>query len=59
MSGWVNEKEEEIEEVLNDAEITMQIRKLKKGKVAGKDGIENEAWIFGGVCIKGKAKRND
>ena len=40
------ERTEEEEEDIQDSEFSMQIRKLKKGKAVGENGIENEAWIY-------------
>lgn len=34
----------------------MAIRKLKKKKAAGPDGIGNEAWIYGMEKLRGKMK---
>lgn len=33
-------------------EVKRAIRKLKKGKAAGEDGIQNEAWLWGGQGVK-------
>lgn len=48
--GWRRENGEEEfgdhEEELNDEEIEKQIRKMKKKKAAGADGIAGEAWIY-------------
>lgn len=38
------EKKEEKEENITKEEIVRQLKKLKKGKAPGEDGIENEAW---------------
>lgn len=39
-----------------EEEIKKQIRKLKRKKAAGKDGIRNKAWIFSDSQIRGKLK---
>lgn len=36
---------DEISELI-DEELTTQRKKLKTGKAAGEDGIENEAWKY-------------
>ena len=48
VGDWNREedKDEEKEEDLTDEEITKQIRKLKRKKATGEDGIPNEAWVF-------------
>lgn len=38
------EKKEEEEENITKEKIVRQLKKLKRGKVPGEDGIENEAW---------------
>lgn len=38
------EKKERTQEITRD-DLIKQLRKLKRRKVPGKDGIENEAWI--------------
>lgn len=38
-------------EELSKEEIYKAIKKLKKGKAAGADGIPNEAWKFGGTAV--------
>lgn len=47
-------KREEDGEELYEEEIEEQIKKLKKSKAAGSDGIANEAWIYsqGGIRTK-------
>lgn len=35
-------------------EIRKEIRRLKRGKAAGEDGIRNEAWLAGGEKIEKK-----
>ncbi|EFN73348.1 hypothetical protein EAG_02315, partial [Camponotus floridanus] len=37
-------------------EIEVTIRKLKKKKAVGPDGIGNEAWIYGIEKLRGKMK---
>lgn len=46
--GWIREEidEETNDRKIEDKQIMKQIRKLKKGKATGEDGIPNEAWIF-------------
>lgn len=41
-------EEREGEEELGLVEVERAIRKLKKGKAAGEDGIQNKAWLWGG-----------
>lgn len=40
--------EMEEEEEISKEEIDMVIRKMKEGKAAGRDGIANEVWKYGG-----------
>lgn len=40
----VDEEDEEAEQQQMKDELMVQLKKLKKGKVPGEDGIENEAW---------------
>lgn len=65
------ERKEEVEAVRNEKgkerctqgceiteeEVWKQIKKLKKGKAAGEDEIENEAWIHGGGIIVSRLTR--
>lgn len=44
------------EEELNDEEIEKQIRKMKRKKAAGADGIAGEAWIYSREKIRTKLK---
>lgn len=44
------------ESELEDEEIEKEIRKLKRNKAAGKDGIGNEAWLFSDGQIRAKLK---
>lgn len=44
------------ERELNDEEIEKKIRKLKRNKAAGKDGIGNEAWVYSDGQIKAMLK---
>ena len=37
---------EEEEEELGDEEIEEQMKKLKKGKAGGSDGLSNEVWFY-------------
>ncbi|XP_070521639.1 arginine and glutamate-rich protein 1-like [Cardiocondyla obscurior] len=48
------EKEEDVEEDIHREEFEKVIRKLKKGKAAGSDKIENEIWKWGGRDVKKK-----
>lgn len=41
----------EEEEEISKEEIDMVIRKMKKGKAAGRNGIANEVWKYGGKEI--------
>lgn len=41
-------EEREGEEELGLEEVERAIKKLKKGKAVGEDGIQNEAWLWGG-----------
>ncbi|XP_025271364.1 golgin subfamily A member 6-like protein 22 [Camponotus floridanus] len=45
-----------ITEEITEEEIEVTIRKLKKKKAVGPDGIGNEAWIYGIEKIRGKMK---
>ena len=45
------------EEGINQEEVNMEIKRLKKGKAAGLDGIRNEAWKEGGEKISIKVGR--
>lgn len=42
---------------ITEEEVWKQIKKLKKGKTAGEDGIENKAWIYGGGIIVSRLTR--
>lgn len=48
--------EDDQEEELNDEEIEKQIRKMKRKKAAGADGIKGEAWIYSREKIRTKLK---
>lgn len=48
--------ESDQEEELNDKEIEKQIRKMKRKKAAGADGIAGEAWIYNREKIRTKLK---
>ncbi|XP_076248106.1 uncharacterized protein LOC143187781 [Calliopsis andreniformis] len=43
--GEDTQEEEEIEDITKE-DLIKQLRKLKKAKAPGEDGIENEAWIY-------------
>lgn len=45
----INEQWEE--GVITEEEVEKQIKKLKKGKAAGEDKLENKVWIYGGKKI--------
>lgn len=45
-----------ITEEITGEEIEVAIRKLKKKKAAGPDGIGNETWIYGMKKLRGKMK---
>ncbi|XP_025262551.1 golgin subfamily A member 6-like protein 22 [Camponotus floridanus] len=45
-----------ITEEITEEEIEVTIRKLKKKKAVGPDGIGNEAWIYGIEKLRGKMK---
>lgn len=44
--------EEDCEEEVEDREIHKAMKRMKKGKAAGVDGIPMEAWLYGGSTIK-------
>lgn len=45
------------EEGITEGEVRYQIKKLKKGKAAGDDGLHNEVWLFGdGKIVSGITK---
>jgi len=51
------ERSEEEKEEITKEELVKQLRKLKKGKAPGENGIENEAWrlmpgVIGEVFLK-------
>jgi len=43
---------EEGEEEIKFEEVDRAIRKLKKGKTAGEDGIQNEVWLWRGEGLR-------
>lgn len=44
--------EEEKEEELKEEEVRKAIKKLRKEKATGEDGIKNEVWLWGGEGLK-------
>lgn len=42
---------------LRDCEIKKAIKKAKKKKAGGIDGITNEAWLYGGRCDRKKIRK--
>ena len=46
MDNWERIIREEEEEELGDEEIEEQMKKLKKGKAGGSDGLSNEVWFY-------------
>ena len=46
IDNWERIIREEGEEELGDEEIEEQMKKLKKGKAGGSDGLSNEVWFY-------------
>ncbi|XP_046141097.1 uncharacterized protein LOC123987674 [Osmia bicornis bicornis] len=42
------EEQQDTTDIITEQEVMRQIKKLKKRKAAGEDGLENEVWIHGG-----------
>lgn len=45
------ELQRQVEEEITKKEVETQIKRLKKGKAAGEDEVENEVWIHGGGIV--------
>lgn len=48
------QEEEEDEDNISEEEVSRALKKLKRGKAPGADGIQNEAWIYGEELIVGE-----
>ena len=51
------EKEESSEEEMSEQELESAIKRLKKQKAAGEDGIKNEAWIHAATSTRDRLRR--